>query len=55
VREVHTSLLPRVPDQKSGDVSAEETSPQDFVLRPEAVARLLEAAAIGPSSTVNDG
>jgi copper homeostasis protein CutC len=55
VREVHTSLLHRLPDYKCADAAAEDTIPQDSVLRPEAVARLLEAAAKGPSNTTHDG
>jgi len=55
VREVHTSLLPRLPDQESAHATAGETSPEDSVLRPEAVARLLEAAAKRPSHTAHDG
>ncbi len=54
VRELHTSLLHRLPDYKCADVAA-ETIPQDSVLRPDAVARLLEAAAKGPSNTTHDG
>ena len=55
VREVHTSLLPRLPDQKCADVAAGGAVPQNFVLRPEAVARLLEAAAKGAADTSHDG
>ena len=55
VREVHTSLRTRLPNQKSLDVAAQDTNPQDSVLRPEAVARLLEAAAKGLSNMARDG
>jgi copper homeostasis protein len=54
VCEVHTSLLPRSPDQKCAGAVGKETGLKDFVLSPEAVARLLEAAAKGPSKAAYD-
>lgn len=55
VREVHASLLPASKDQERDVTAAEETRQEHSLLRPEAVARLLEAAAKGSSKPALGG